>query len=99
MHCALGAVQHVALSIVLYTLWVTVNNALFHFTREAATVYVITVTFDVKLEHTTEFREAMIAQAQNSLARETGCMQFDVCADPGDAGRVFLYEIYADEAA
>ena len=62
-------------------------------------MYVITVTFSIKPEHTAEFREAMIAQARNSLTREAGCSQFDVCTDPGDADRIFLYEIYDDEAA
>jgi len=62
-------------------------------------VYVITVTFAIKPEHTATFREAMIVQARNSLSREAGCSQFDVCTDPGDATRIFLYEIYDDEAA
>ncbi|HYM47338.1 MAG TPA: antibiotic biosynthesis monooxygenase [Burkholderiaceae bacterium] len=28
-----------------------------------------------------------------------GCIQFDVCIDPADRRRVFLYEVYIDRAA
>ena len=41
----------------------------------------------------------MQTQAKNSLALEPECHQFDVCQDPDDAGTVFLYELYSDEAA
>lgn len=62
-------------------------------------MFVITVEFTVKAAHVAEFRSAMLEQARNSLAKESGCRQFDVCFDPKDEGRVFLYEIYDDEAA
>lgn len=62
-------------------------------------MYVITVLFEVKPGHADDFHPAMTRQAQNSLSLETGCHRFDVCTDPADRHRVFLYEIYTDEAA
>ncbi len=62
-------------------------------------MYVITVLFQVKPGHVDDFHRAMAKQAENSLSLEPGCHHFDVCVDPADAHRVFLYEIYTDEAA
>lgn len=59
----------------------------------------ITVEFQVKPEHAEAFREAVLAQAENSLTKEAACRRFDVSLDPDDAGRVFLYELYDDQAA
>ena len=56
------------------------------------------VEFNVKSEH----REAFIAHirehAAGTLDEEEGCVQFDVLL-PNENGRVFLYEVYRDEAA
>ena len=41
----------------------------------------------------------MIANAHASATTEPGCRQFDVCTDPQDSTRVFLYELYDDRAA
>lgn len=60
---------------------------------------VLAVTFVVKKEHVEEFEEVITTQATNSITREPECLQFDVCFDPADRGRVFLYEVYTDEAA
>jgi quinol monooxygenase YgiN len=62
-------------------------------------MFVVTVNFVIKDEHIENFSEAMKAQAQNSLNREVGCHQFDVCFDPKDRSRVFLYELYTDKEA
>ena len=62
-------------------------------------MYVVTVIFDVKLEHLEDFRVAMLEQARNSLSKEDGCRCFDVCEDEQRAGRIFLYEIYDHRAA
>ncbi|NJN46681.1 MAG: antibiotic biosynthesis monooxygenase [Candidatus Competibacteraceae bacterium] len=61
-------------------------------------MYVVTVHFTSHPEHSDEFMQALLKQAQNSLEREAGCIRFDVCQDPNDATRIFLYEIYTDEA-
>ena len=62
-------------------------------------MHVITVTFVVKANHVASFHDAVIAQARNSLSQEMRCQQFDVAVDAGDPSRVFLYELYDDEAA
>lgn len=62
-------------------------------------MFAVTVNFVIKAEHIENFSKVMKAQAQNSLTREIGCHQFDVCFDPKDPSRVFLYELYSDKEA
>jgi len=62
-------------------------------------MHVITVEFTLRREHVESFMPAMRENARASLAEEPGCLQFDVCVDPEDPARVFLYEVYADAAA
>ena len=57
-------------------------------------MYVITVSFEIKKDFVRAFRLEMVANAQASLQREPGCRQFDVCLDPTDDTKVFLYELY-----
>ncbi len=62
-------------------------------------MFVVTVDFQIKPEHVAEFVEIMKKQAANSLRKEDGCLQFDVCQAPGDETRIFLYEVYKDSEA
>jgi len=62
-------------------------------------MYVVTVTFVVQDAQIEAFDRAMAAQARNSVAREAGCHRFNVCKDPDDAARTFLYELYEDAEA
>ncbi len=62
-------------------------------------MFIVTVNFVIKREHVDEFEVVMKRQAYNSLRNEEGCLQFDVCYDPKDRRRVFLYEIYKSAAA
>jgi quinol monooxygenase YgiN len=62
-------------------------------------MFAVTVNFLVKPAHVAEFTAAMKTQAFNSLNREPGCHQFDVCFDANDPCRIFLYELYTDRAA
>lgn len=62
-------------------------------------MFAVTVNFNVKEAHVDDFAAAMKTQAANSLTREEGCHYFDVCFDPADSCRVFLYELYTDRAA
>ena len=61
-------------------------------------MYVVTVDFVVKPEHTQGFHAAILQQAKDSLT-EAGCQQFDVAVDPDHANKIFLYELYDDLAA
>jgi len=46
-----------------------------------------------------EVSEVLQTQAGNSLEKEAGCRHFDVCRDPEDGNKFFLYELYDDAAA
>ena len=43
--------------------------------------------------------QLMLDNARQSLALEPGCKQFDVAEDPDEKHKIFLYEVYDDEAA
>ncbi len=62
-------------------------------------MYVVTVLFNLKPEHSTEFLQAVTRNANTSLADEPGCRQFDVCVPDDAPNQVFLYEIYDSKAA
>lgn len=62
-------------------------------------MYIVTVEFVVWPKHVEEFHEVMQTQARNSLALEQDCHRFDVCVDPQTREKIFLYEVYTDEAA
>lgn len=59
----------------------------------------VIVDFVVKPDHVDEFRKRMDRQAKDSLEREKGCRRFDVCTDPEDRTKIFLYELYDDREA
>jgi (4S)-4-hydroxy-5-phosphonooxypentane-2,3-dione isomerase len=60
---------------------------------------VIVVEFHIQPAHVADFRRAIVANARQSLSDEPGCHRFDVCEDPKDPRRIFLYELYDDERA
>ena len=62
-------------------------------------MYVIIVDFEILPERLEAFLPLMQANAAASLRDEPGCRQFDVCQDPQDPHRIFLYELYDDRAA
>ncbi len=62
-------------------------------------MYVVTVLFTLKSEHTQEFLRAVSHNATTSLADERGCRQFDVCVPHSPPNEVFLYELYDSKAA
>lgn len=62
-------------------------------------MFVVTVTFEARADRAAAFLARVRVQAADSLSREQGCHRFDVCADPSRPERVFLYELYTEEAA
>ena len=62
-------------------------------------MFVLTVVFTIHEDHLSEFHQAIRKQAQNSLEKEPGCRQFDVCISQENPAQVFLYEVYDEEAA
>lgn len=59
----------------------------------------IIVDFEAHLGKGEEVREVLQTQARNALEKEPGCRYFDVCCDPDDPHKFFLYELYDDQAA
>jgi (4S)-4-hydroxy-5-phosphonooxypentane-2,3-dione isomerase len=62
-------------------------------------MYVVTVAFEIVPDHVEDFRAAVMRQAENSVGNEPDCHRFDVSVAGDDPAKVFLYEIYTDEAA
>ncbi len=62
-------------------------------------MYVIIAPIQIKEGHKEAFIEAMLDDAKGSVANEPGCLRFDVIQDAGDPNRIWLYEVYVDEAA
>jgi (4S)-4-hydroxy-5-phosphonooxypentane-2,3-dione isomerase len=60
---------------------------------------VVLVEFRLKPGSSQAFGELIGANARASVADEPGCRRFDIATSPSDPDRVFLYEIYDDQAA
>ncbi len=60
---------------------------------------VLLVTIDIKPEHKEQFMEEMLADARGSVTKESGCLRFDIIQDDEDPNRIYLYEVYRDDAA
>ncbi|HVZ00357.1 MAG TPA: putative quinol monooxygenase [Dongiaceae bacterium] len=61
--------------------------------------FVIVVDFEIRPGAMQDFRRLVDANAKASVRDEPGCRRFDVLANPKDANRILLYEIYDDRAA
>ena len=62
-------------------------------------MYVIIAPIQIKEGHKAEFVEAVLDYARGSMNDEPGCLRFDVIQDAGDPNRIWLYEVYTNEAA
>ena len=60
---------------------------------------VLLVSIQVKPEHREAFIEATLDDARGSVQDEPGCLRFDVLQDDKDPNRIYLYEVYRDQAA
>ncbi|KQX51327.1 MULTISPECIES: putative quinol monooxygenase [unclassified Ensifer] len=63
------------------------------------TGYVVVVDFQIRDGCMDGFLPAMTENAATSLRDEPGCSVFDVCQDPRQPNRVYLYEVYQDRVA
>ena len=59
----------------------------------------LVVDFMVKPGTKAKFLDIIREHASKTLQNEEGCLQFNVCDPVEDGDRVFLYEMYADDAA
>ena len=62
-------------------------------------MYIIIAPIQIKPGFKDKFIEEMIADARGSVSNEPGCLRFDIVQDGGDPNRIWLYEVYKDEAA
>jgi quinol monooxygenase YgiN len=62
-------------------------------------MYVIIAPIQIKEGSKDEFLAALLPNAQGAANTEPGCLRFDVIQDAGDPNRVWVYEVYTDEAA
>jgi autoinducer 2-degrading protein len=62
-------------------------------------MYIVVVPLQIKEGHKDAFVEALLDDARGSVNNEPGCLRFDVVQDGADPNRIWLYEVYKDEAA
>jgi autoinducer 2-degrading protein len=62
-------------------------------------MYVIIAPIQIKEGYKDQFIAAVTEDARSSVRDELGCLRFDVIQDANDANRIWLYEVYKDEAA
>jgi len=62
-------------------------------------MYVIIAPIKIKEEFKERFIEEMLQDAKGSMKSEPGCLRFDVIQDGDDPNKIWLYEVYVDEAA
>ena len=62
-------------------------------------MYFIIAPIQIKEGSKEQMLEALLPNAQGAVRDEPGCVRFDVIQDAGDANRIWVYEIYTDEAA
>lgn len=60
---------------------------------------VLIVKIDMKPEYREPFLESMLEDARGAQEDEPGCLRFDVIQDEKDPNRIYLYEVYLDQAA
>ena len=62
-------------------------------------MYVVIVPIQIEQGHRDEFLEALMGDAKGANEDEPGCLRFDAVQDADDDHRIWLYEVYKDEAA
>lgn len=60
---------------------------------------VLGAALKAKKAHLAAFTKQFKKHAANCVKNEPGCLAFEVCADKKDPTKVFLYEVYVDQAA
>ncbi len=61
-------------------------------------MFVVIVDIVVAEEFVDAFRGVALKQGENSIAREQGCLGFDILENPEDPTHFTLYETYTDAA-
>ena len=61
--------------------------------------FVLLVNLKIRKDCVPQFMAECMKNGKAARETEPGCRQFDIVADPNDATRVVLYEVYDDEKA
>ena len=62
-------------------------------------MFVAAVTIEVDSENEAMFFNAAMKQAEVTLEREVGCLQYDVCFYPNRKNICFMYQVFETQAA
>ncbi|PKB73459.1 MAG: hypothetical protein BZY75_01725 [SAR202 cluster bacterium Io17-Chloro-G7] len=62
-------------------------------------MYIIVAALQIKDGFKDQFIEGLIVNASSAVKDEAGCLRFDVIQDANDDNKVWVYEVYNDEAA
>ena len=57
-------------------------------------MHIVLVLVTVRPEMLEEFERALLHNARESVARDPGCLRFDVCQQQDDPASWVLYEVY-----
>jgi quinol monooxygenase YgiN len=60
---------------------------------------VLVVELRAAPRHEADLLGAGMQDARDSMSNEPGCVRFDVVQDTEDAGHIWFYEVYRDQAA
>ena len=62
-------------------------------------MYIIVAAIQIKDGFKEQFINGIIENASGAVKDEPGCLRFDVIQDANDDNKIWLYEVYNDEAA
>ena len=62
-------------------------------------MYIIVAPIQIKDGFKEPFIKGITENARGAVSDEPGCLRFDVIQDANDDNRIWLYEVYRDEAA
>lgn len=62
-------------------------------------MYVILMPVQIKPGYRDRFVAEELPNARGAASNEPGCLRFDVIQDGEDPNRIWVYEVYKDEAA
>jgi autoinducer 2-degrading protein len=62
-------------------------------------MYVIIAPLQIKEGYKEQFVAGLMENAGGAVRDEPGCLRFDVIQDANDSNRIWVYEVYKDEAS
>lgn len=62
-------------------------------------MHIVLVQVKVREEMLAEFEQAILHNARESVAKDPGCLRFDVCQVHDDPTRWIFFEVYTDREA